>query len=90
MIDVAKVFEAHDDEFLKGPIDGRPDVRAFTLLDRLVPGTRDMVASAEHDRIWLDVDLEKLAAVATVDDIIVLIQCGVLYDDEEDSLYMFV
>lgn len=68
----------------------RPDLCAFLLLDRLVPGTHDMVSSAEHDQIWLDVDVEKLAAVITPDDVATLQRCGVFLAVDVESLSMFV
>jgi hypothetical protein len=97
MSEIAEVFEKFDDEFLKfdrvppeRKLHPRPDLCAFLLLDRLVPGTSDMVAAAEHDEIWLEVSPEALAAVATEDDILTLIRCGLRYDGDVDSLAMFV
>ncbi len=49
-----------------------------------------MVSAAEHDEILLDVDLEELAKVATEEQIVELIRCGVRYDSSTDSLAMFV
>lgn len=66
----------------------RADLHAFNLLDRLLPGKGDMVTAAEHDEIWLAVDPEDLAKVATEEQIIELIRCGVRYDD--NGLAMFV
>lgn len=86
------LFEA-EGEFLKferveTKLSKRPDLHAFLLLDRLVPGKMDMVCSAEHDEIWLDVDADKLAEVATSADIIELIRCGVRLSD--GTLCLFV
>lgn len=69
-----------------------PDVHAFILLDRLLSNehNKDMIAGAEHDQIWISVDVEHLAAVSSVLTVIELIRCGVLYDNDTDSLYMFV
>ncbi len=66
---------------------GRADLSAFMLLNRLVPEGGDIVAGAEHDKIWLGVNLEKLAAVATEADVENLVAWGVFID--EDSLAMF-
>lgn len=68
----------------------RSDLHAFALLDRLVPGHGDMVCAAEHDEIYLAVEPEQLAQVATEDQIIELIRCGVRYDAATNSLAMFV
>lgn len=92
--ELTEFWEKNDDEeFLKEsrlPSSDckRSDLRAFLLLDKLVPGTRDIVSCAAHDEIWLDVDLEELAKAATQDDILTLIRCGVRLDGE--SLAMFV
>jgi hypothetical protein len=65
-------------------------LHAFNLLDKLVPGTRDMISAAEHDEIWLEVSPEELAKVATEEQIIDLIRCGVRYERGADSLALFV
>lgn len=95
MIDVAATFEKYEEaEYLKDEritdecATKRPDIRAFLLLDKLLPDTRDMISLARHDEIFLDVDLEQLALVATEEDILYLVRCGVRLD--EDSLCMFV
>ena len=96
MIDLAETFEKYADEYIKfdrveNPAHARPDICAFIVLDQLLPNAgRDMVCAAEHDEIWLDVDCEKLAEVATDADILLLTRCGVRYDDGIDSLAMFV
>ena len=93
MIDLAELFDKHNDEFLKfdrvaDPASKRPDLCAFLLLDELMPGDADIVSSASHDEIWLVVDCEELAKVATEFQIVTLIRCGVRYDS--DGLCMFV
>lgn len=95
--DLRELFEKHDAAFLhdKELASGyrksaRPDLCAFVLLDALLPGNKDMVACAEHDEIWLDVDLDLLAEIVTEADVLALVQCGVRIDDEVDSLAMYV
>ena len=88
------------EEFRKGTLFGGPptespqrkDLYAFNLLNQLVPPTSmaAMVACAEHDEIWLDVDPEELARVITVEQITELRMCGVRYDTSNGSLAMFV
>ena len=96
MIDIAAVYEKHTDkEFLKfdrvtDRQSERPDLHAFLLLDKLVPGTRDIVTAAEHDEIWLDVNIDELSVALTEEQMIELIRCGVRYDKSTDSLAMFV
>lgn len=97
MMDLEAIFEKYTDtDFLEfgrvhNPPNSRPDLCAFLVLDRLVPRPgRDMVTSAEHDVIWLGVEPDKLAEVATEEDILTLVRCGVRYDSSVESLTMFV
>jgi hypothetical protein len=80
------------DEFLKfdrveNKRSKRPDLHAFMLLDELFPDDSDIVAAAAHDEIFLAPNPEELARVATKEQIVELIRCGVRLSD--DSLAMF-
>lgn len=77
-------------ERIKKPLHRRPDLCAFLMLDRLVPGKTDMVSCAEHDEIWLSVEPESLAKVATKEQIIDLVRCGLRYSEDTETLCMFV
>jgi hypothetical protein len=68
----------------------RNDLNALILLDRLLPETDDIIDAADHDIIYLGVDLDALAAVASEDDILALNHFGVYVNGENDSLAMFV
>jgi len=86
MIDLEKTFEKYEDQYLETKnvtLDySRPDMCAFMLLDRLLGAKdTDMICGAAHDEIFLDVDCERLAEVATEEDILTLIHCGVRYED---------
>ncbi len=88
-------YNKHYDEFLKfdrvkNKTSNRADLHAFNLLDKLVPSKRDIVSAAEHDEIWLSISPAELSRVATEDQIIELIRCGVRYDSSCDALAMFV
>lgn len=95
MIDLDATFKKHDADYLRferveNKLHSRPDICAFLLLDKLLPNDgRDMVCAAEHDEIFLDADCDKLAEVATEEDILTLTRCGVRYDSDTDSLAMF-
>lgn len=83
-----------EDEYLQferveNPAHRRPDICAFIMLDRLVPGTCDMVSGASHDEIYLHVGIGDLAAVVTDAEVRDLARCGVRYDADCDSLAMF-
>ena len=97
MIDLKAAFDACGEDCLHfnevtDPPTQRPDLCAFLLLDRLVPGQGPqchIVAVSKHDVIFLDVDVARLAEVATLEDVRTLVRCGVLYNEDVDSLYMF-
>jgi hypothetical protein len=87
-------YEANDNAFLKFKDipperrhSNRPDLNAFVLLDKLVPGTGDIVVCSEHDEIYLGTDLELLSAAATEENLLDLIRCGVRFTG--DGLCMF-
>lgn len=95
MIDLKETFDKFSDEYIKFQNIGqrlhhRPDICAFLILDKLIPDEKDMVSAAEHDEIYLDTNIERLAEVATEEDIADLIRCGVRLCDEYDCLCMFV
>lgn len=89
MIDLKEVFDKYDDEYLREGAHPR-DLAAFNKLNALCPGRGDIVACAEHDEIWLNTDCEKLAEVASEEDVRELRRLGVMYDEGTDSLHMFV
>ena len=77
-------------ENVKKPLSKRPDLCAFLMLDAALPGgDDDIVAGAEHDIFYLQVDVEKLAEVATEELITDLSRCGVFFDEEFDCLAMY-
>jgi len=80
-------FERVENKFHK-----RHDIHAFILLSSL-PTCREeesMISGAEHDQIYLNVDMEEFAEFATEDMITELTRCGVFYDEEWETLSMFV
>ena len=95
MIDLKEIFERHSEtdyikfDRVKNPLSSRPDLCAFLFLEKLVLGTGDIVACSEHDEIWLNVDVDELARLATEEDILTLVRCGVRYDSSVRSLVMY-
>ncbi|MCA2593986.1 MAG: hypothetical protein IM526_02345 [Microcystis sp. M38BS1] len=95
MINLQQAFQKVSDagEFLQfskieKPLHRRRDIAAFLLLDKLVPdGDTDIVEGASHDVVWLSINVEKLAEVATEADILYLYRCGIRLG--EDTLEMF-
>ncbi len=99
MIDIIAAFDKFsvegEDEYLHFeriavPLSKRPDLHAFLMLDAMLPGAkRNMVCASAHDEFYLDVGLEKLAAVATEEQIRDLVRCGVILNSDTESLSMF-
>lgn len=91
-----EMFELYEDkEFLKferivNPKSKRPDLHAFLLLDGLIPAEGDIVSAAEHNIIYLDIDVEELEKVITEDQVLELVRCGIMYETEYDCLATFV
>lgn len=94
-MDFRELFEKHNDEYgkfdlVENKLSSRPDLHAFLLLDSLVPNAgRDMISASEHDKFFLDVDCKDLQKVATEQNVIDLVRCGVMYSGEYDCLSMF-
>lgn len=88
------MFDEFEEDFLKfdaikEKLSTRPDLHAFILLDKLVPGTRDLISAAEHDEYYLSIEPDELLKVATKDQLRDLHRCGVRYDGANDSLCLF-
>lgn len=67
------------------------DIDGFIRLKQMGwPALNDILSAAEHDQVWLSIDIDWLLGVITVDDINYLNDCGIHYDADYDSLYMFV
>ena len=91
-MDIETLFEqcANEDlrfEKIKIKFSKRSDLHAFILLDKLFPENQDIIGSAEHDKIWLNIDDEQIQNLSKAQ-ILELSRCGIFYD--EDSLCMFV
>lgn len=95
-MNLKEAWDKHtDEEFMKfervqNKLSNRPDIHAFLLLDKLCPDDMDIVSGASHDEIFLDVTPKRLEQVATEEQIVELIRCGVRLDSSTDSLAMFV
>ena len=84
MIDnLETTFEKYADDYsqfekIEKPLHRKRDIAAFLLLDELVPNEDyPIICGATHDVVWLDTNIEKLAEVATEEDILYLSRCGV-------------
>jgi hypothetical protein len=97
-MNIRDMFKKHMDEefceFHKIPNSNkqsyRPDICGFLLLDRLPPGTGCLVDAAEHDQIWLDIDIDELGKGISEQQVIELLRCNIFYDSRFDRLSCFV
>jgi len=94
MDNFSEIFNKYQDDYgkfekVEKKFSKHPDIHAFLLLERLCSEGGDMISSAEHDEFYLNVDIEKLSAIITEEDILTLVRCGVMFDADTDSLMMF-
>lgn len=95
MSSVRELFEKHDEEFcrferIENPKCKRPDLYAMTILDRLCPGEGDLIVRTDFDSFTFSISVDQLEGVATEEDIITLIRCGVtFYSCGDYALFMF-
>jgi len=66
----------------------RRDLHAFILLDELFPKENDLISCAMHDKCFLDYSFEELDTLSD-EHIFELTRCGILYDSEEECLFIF-
>lgn len=90
--EIEELFEKHEGEYNFDTIvnkrSKKSDLHAFLLLDELVPNKgNDIIGGADHDVIYLGVELNELEDI-TEYQIIELIKCGVHISD--GYLQMFV
>lgn len=90
---VSEMFKDNNDEYchferVKNKISNRADLHGMILLDKLFPGSCDIIVSAGHDKVWLSIgdELDNLSE----DNVIELLRCGISYDESGESLYKFV
>lgn len=66
----------------------RHDLHAFIVLDKLFPDDYNIIECASHDEIYLSVNVEEFAEVATEELIIELVRCGVFFDGYSFNMYV--
>lgn len=94
--EIVTAFEACDGsdrskfELVENPPSLRSDLSGLLILDLLVPGSGRIVSAAEHDRIWFNVDISDLAGRITDADVLMLVRCGIHWDDDVERLTMSV
>ena len=92
--EIEEKFEEYSDEYGKFNLvenkrSVRKDLHVFIVLDEWFPGNINIISAAEHDEIYLNISYE---AICTLTDaqILELCRCGVSYNEEFSSLFMFV
>lgn len=69
---------------------GRWDLCGLIRLDKLCPGKSYILGGASHDMVYLDADLDELAKVASPEDVLYLVRCGIVLTEDSDCLALFV
>lgn len=93
--EIIEVFHAnsktHGEFFrVRKQLHPRSDIHAFLLLASILPpGENTIIAGADHDKIFLECNVDDLVNRITEDQIIELIRCRVFLEDE-NYLAMFV
>lgn len=78
-------------ECIEKPLHPCPDICGFLYLEKLCPHPgQDIVRGAEHDEIFINVTRKEFEKVATEEDVLYLIRCGIRYNVTEDYFYSFV
>ena len=82
-----RVYGTNKDNFIKfyciNKKSKRKDLHAFNLLDELIPGEKNIIIHTEDGQIYLEIDLEELSEVIKKEQIIELVHCGILCEDNE-------
>ena len=92
---VRELFLKHTEEFcrferIENPPYKRPELYAMTILDRLCPGEGDLIIRTDFDSFTFSISVDQSEGVATEEDIITLIRCGVtFYSCAHPALFMF-
>lgn len=88
-------FEKHNEEYLEFEKIEKPrsncrDLHAMLLIEELSPHSKRtfMVSGAQHDVIYLDLEMEHMMDVLTEDLVIELIRCGVRSEDGHFMMYV--
>ncbi len=76
-------------ELIENKFNRRADLHAFILLDKLQPGDRDIITGAEHDKIYLSIDVQTLFDdhALSEDHVRDLIRCGVSFSEEGFTMF---
>lgn len=93
--DLQFLFKKHDDEHgmferIVFPVSQCPDICAMLLLEDICNHRARMIAGTAHDVVYLSVDPSDVAGKITEDQVIYLSRCGVMFDEAENSFFMFV
>jgi hypothetical protein len=70
----------------------RADLNAFLLLDKLLTNGNDsaILVDARNEQVWLSPKPWEVMQRASEEDLLDLVRCGVFYDEDNDSLSMYV
>lgn len=75
-------------ENIRNELKQRTDVYALSLLDKLIPGTEDLIMHIIDEDIIFNISPEDLWKAATKDELKILDYCGVQHDQDAGILRM--
>lgn len=83
--ELLQIFEENENEYGED----RNLLKGLNYLNNLIPSNY-LIDGADHDVVYLNVNLDDLAEVATKEDIVQLLRYGIIWSDEYDCLYLNV
>lgn len=87
---IAELFEKHNNQFLKS--EARRCDDQFTIISNMRRVCRDnaLIDSSHHDMITFGVDIYDFMEEFTESEIVEMIRCGLIYNDEWECLGLYV
>lgn len=91
MLTINDIYKHHE-EYLKfdrveNPLHPRPDICALLMLDKIMPkSSGNIISDAFHEEVFLAVDVDTFLIIATEEEVIDLIRCGITYNAHYNKL----
>lgn len=96
VLNLKDAFKNFEDDFLDFDslierLSSRPDLNAFTLLDKLIPSKNNqaIISASRYQEYYLSIDVKELEKVITEKEVQALVRCGVRYDTTYNALCLF-
>lgn len=93
---LSEMFGKHKDDhggfnLVENKLSNRQDLHAFLLLEKLCPfsHSKRIIGSPSDDEIYLSIDCDELEEAITDEQVLELVRCGIMYDEQYECLTMF-